>query len=165
LDNKELVKVAKEELEKPSDHNQVNVPNNLIFKKLIEEITDHVKIVSEKLGYKEETSVTCIESWININHAKEITKPHLHAKAEIAAVYYALADEVSAIEFLNPLQQLQYIIDNKKIKNWNEYNSFTWKIVPTSGKLLIFPGWLLHYVINDKNINERISIAFNYRII
>jgi uncharacterized protein (TIGR02466 family) len=165
LNNKEIIKIAKEELKNPYNHNQVNSPNNINFKPLIDEITNHVKIVSRKLGFKEETSVICVESWININHAKEITKPHQHPKTEIVAVYYPLADKVSAIEFLNPYQQLQYIIKNKKIKNWNEYNSFTFKIIPTSGKLLIFPGWLLHYVINDGNDNERISIAYNFKVI
>jgi uncharacterized protein (TIGR02466 family) len=164
LDNKEIIKAAKKEIKNPSDHNQVDLPNSLSFKPLIDKVTNHVKIVSEKLGYKEETSVICVWSWININHAKEITKPHLHPKTEIAAVYYPLADEVSSIEFLNPVQQLQYIIENDKINNWNEYNSTTWRIVPTSGKLLIFPGWLLHYVINNESINKRISIAFNFKI-
>ena len=89
-------------------------------------------------------------------------KPHLHPNVQLACVYYALADKnVAKIEFLNPAQQIKYIIQPKNIINWNENNSGNWTIEPSTNKLIIFPAWLLHNVVG-KNFSERISIAFNY---
>lgn len=48
--------------------------------------------------------------------------------------------------------------------NWNEYNSVTWTIKPQINKLIIFPAWLLHYVVGN-NISDRISIAFNFKLL
>ena len=56
-------------------------------------VYDHVKLVSGQMGYGEKVMPMCVETWINSNAAKEIVKPHLHPNAELACVYYALADE------------------------------------------------------------------------
>ena len=165
VDNISIIKVCKEELKNPSDHNQVNLPKHNTLKPLMHLVYDHVKLVSGQMGYGEKVMPMCVETWINSNAAKEIVKPHLHANAELACVYYALADEnTDKIEFLNPVQQIQYIIKPKKVMNWNEYNSVTWTIKPQINKLIIFPAWLLHYVVGN-NISDRISIAFNFKLL
>ena len=162
LDNKDIIKVCKQELLNPSDHNQVDLPKHNSLEPLIQKVHDHVKLVSRQIGYNEKVKPVCVKSWISRNNAEEIMKPHLHPNVQLACVYYALADKnADKIEFLNPAQQIKYIIQPKNIINWNKYNSVTWTVEPSTNRLIIFPAWLLHYVVG-KNISERISIAFNY---
>ena len=54
-----------------------------------------------------------------------------------------LGEEVSFYEQFNP-----------NVVYWFEPN-------PKSGKLVIFPSWLCHYVYPNKSKTQRISIAFN----
>ena len=162
IDNESIIKICKQELLNPSDHNQVDLPDHILLKPLIQKINSHVKVVSKKMGYQDKIKPVCVRSWINSNNAKEIVEPHLHPNVQLACVYYPLADEnVSVIKFMNPVQQVQYAIESKNIVNWNEYNSTAWTIKPITNGLIIFPAWLLHYVVG-KNVSERLSIAFNY---
>ena len=50
------------------------------------------------------------------------------------------------------------------VEQWNNYNSFTWNIIPETGKVVIFPGYLIHYVKQNNLNKKRISIAFNYKV-
>jgi uncharacterized protein (TIGR02466 family) len=163
-DNKKIIEICNKELLNPSDHNQVDLPKNKKLKPLLDEIKLHVGVVAKHMGYGDKIKPLCTQAWINLHNAKEITKPHLHPKADLSCVYYPLADNNSnKIEFLNPCQQVQHIIKTDKIDSWNEYNSMTWTIEPSDNKLIIFPSWLLHYVV-DKNNLKRISIAFNFTL-
>ena len=162
VDNKKILEICNKELLNHSDHNQVDLPKHNQLEPLLDQIKTHVKIVAKEIGYNDKVKPVCVDSWININNAREIIRPHLHPKVDLSCVYYPLADNnVSKIEFLNPCQQIQYVIKTDKIDNWNQYNSVTWTIQPSNNKLIIFPSWLLHYV-TDKTQSKRMSIALNY---
>jgi uncharacterized protein (TIGR02466 family) len=48
-----------------------------------------------------------------------------------------------------------------------EQNSFTQSVVsvqPKTGSLIIFPSWLMHYVVPNENKDDRISLAFNAEV-
>ena len=50
------------------------------------------------------------------------------------------------------------------VEQWNNYNSFTLNIIPKTGKVVIFPGYLIHYVKQGDWNKKRVSIAFNYKV-
>ena len=98
--------------------------------------------------------------WYNVNSLGSFNRPHVHEGAVVSGVYYVLIPKNSGmIVFLNENLDSYY---NNNIKNFNEYNSSTWKIKPEENKCVLFPSYLKHYVEPNLNKKERISISFNY---
>ena len=76
--------------------------------------------------------------------------------------FYYFGDSYSQdsghIQFKNPVNQLYdyYINDTKSI-----YTSRHWKIPPESKKLILFPSYLEHVIMENKEDVDRYSLAFN----
>jgi hypothetical protein len=68
---------------------------------------------------------------------------------------------------MNPNSQHDQIIPASKTRNivgsHNHFNSSRYVIDPEPGKLVIFPGWIQHFVSSGDN-SERISIALDSTI-
>jgi uncharacterized protein (TIGR02466 family) len=97
-------------------------------------------------------------SWFNINRKNSIHESHNHIPDTLSGIYYVQADVNDAkIHF----------IDNNKISNWpwrSSNNNLTKHDIgfePHTGKLYIFPSYAQHYVAQQTNDNERVSISFN----
>ena len=50
------------------------------------------------------------------------------------------------------------------IDDYNKFTSTDMSVTPSPGKLVIFPSWLVHYVQNNLDNSDRISIAFNVNV-
>jgi uncharacterized protein (TIGR02466 family) len=117
------------------------------------------------LDFKENLNHEIIDAWININKHKDFNNTHKHIGSTFSGIYYVKVPENSGvIEFTNPMSELPYVIGDWMIKEYNFFNSKTWKVNPEEGKLMIWPSWLLHYVKPNLSNDDRISIAFNTRI-
>ena len=66
------------------------------------------------------------------------------------------------LNLINHNNNIENLIDNTLVKNYNPFNQFIQRIYPRPGLLVTHPAWLLHYVEEDDNPPEdRISITFN----
>jgi uncharacterized protein (TIGR02466 family) len=100
--------------------------------------------------------------WANVNGPGSYNLLHLHPASIFSGVYYVKGNEKSgSIRFRNPNLPLEFVIPPRQIKEFNGFNSSSWKIYPEPGKLVIFPSWLLHDVSPNQDSADRISISFN----
>ncbi|UEM22701.1 2OG-Fe(II) oxygenase family protein [Skermanella mucosa] len=105
------------------------------------------------------------EMWGNIIPNGGYTKLHNHSKSHWSGVYYIDVDQMEGdwpengcIEFVDP-RSFPTAFHHPK---FSMLPSLT--IKPENGLMLLFPGWLNHYVHPYHGPAERISIAFNAMI-
>jgi uncharacterized protein (TIGR02466 family) len=114
-------------------------------------------------------SLECSESldftniWFNINSYKDFHRPHTHPQSVLSGVYYIEAThETGNIEFYPPGYELKHENWNKNfVKNTNKYTAHSFKIESVTGRLYIFPSWLLHSVEPNPLYKQRIALSFN----
>jgi uncharacterized protein (TIGR02466 family) len=102
-----------------------------------------------------------LEGWVNINPQHGYNVPHRHLGSQWSGTYYVTVpveegSESGSIEFLSPLT---VPTEYKPLGA----SCFREKIVmrPEPGDLLIFPSYLMHWVVPNEIDEDRISIAFN----
>ena len=122
----------------------------------------------QKMGIKFDTHQVIYEGWINLNNREEITRPHCHPRSFFVAVYYPKSSD-GYLRLENPNRVLEQTIPSSPNDNvvaiHNQYNCVTWDIEVRTGDLVIFPAWLYHSVVGHTNNEDRISIAFNSKLI
>jgi len=135
---------------------------NLEINKLITEIENKSLEVLKKYDLNKKYKTFVQNIWININKKGDFNIPHLHPGSFFSGVFYVNCNENSGnIVFENPALTFEYFISNKEIEKNNNYNSGRMFHAPQNNKLVIFPGYLNHYVEPNQNDEERISISFN----
>jgi len=84
------------------------------------------------------------DMWGAIYNQKDFTKTHQHRQAQISFVYYlqAIGDNISPL-LLTDIEQ---------------------EIIPNTGMLIMFPGWMNHAVPPSQASTERIVLAGNISI-
>jgi uncharacterized protein (TIGR02466 family) len=131
--------------------------------KLFNEIAIEIYKITDKY------QINLEQAWIN-RGGREFSLPHEHPGFHLSAVYYVNANpNKSSISFLRPAQQIikekySQLRNDAVIEELNEFNSSICTIPSVTGNLLIFPSWLMHFVMNNGD-NTRISIAFNGKLI
>lgn len=136
------------------------------FTPLISKVTDKFNILHKDLGLSDSVSQIVSEYWININLNDKISFPHSHPNRVFSAVYYVKAEtNCGDLVFMNPNKVTCQNISDDCIKEYNFYNATHWKITPQKNLLIIFPSWLEHYVQPNLSGTDRISIAFNSRML
>jgi uncharacterized protein (TIGR02466 family) len=105
------------------------------------------------------------EGWFNVLDAHGFNSPHDHPAWLWSGCYYvrvpqADAREGGAIEFLDSRTNIRTL-------TIEEAPCFAIKhtVVPEEGMLLLFPSWLRHWVAPNPSAQERVSVAFNARLI
>ena len=104
------------------------------------------------------------EGWVNINPTHAMNAPHDHPGAFWSGTYYAAVplpdsaeDKMSgAIEFIDPRGSLG---SNARIETPFTRGKFT--IRPKAGTLLLWPGYLRHWVYPNMAKEERLTVSFN----
>jgi uncharacterized protein (TIGR02466 family) len=100
--------------------------------------------------------------WVNINKAGNWNMPHNHLPNEWSGVAYIAVndkaqdkqnDRSGDLIFINPLPM------NQQYKR-----APTISYTPQSGKMFLFPGYLLHMVAPHNDNEERVSVAFNFKL-
>jgi len=146
----------------------ITVSNYMEFKpfhSLLEKIQNAASEFARSLECKE--SLEFSNAWFNINGYKDFHTPHTHPQSVLSGVYYILAEPPCGnIEFYPPQYLLMHETWNKDfVKNNNEYTAKSWKVESKTGRLYIFPSWLLHSVNPQPNHNQRIALSFNFKTI
>lgn len=112
-----------------------------------------LKFVSDK--------VAITEMWANFNNSSNCTNvDHIHNQV-FSGVFYLNCPEGSGKliirnEAINRLWMGNYMSEEK-----TEHTAEAIHIIPEEGKLVLFPAYLPHAVLPNKNNEERISISFN----
>ena len=142
----------------------LTIPNDQIGK-LVDAIVARVDSLRPELGIKKESRIYLNNLWININPPGSFNRPHVHPECIFAGVYYvAVPPGSGSISFKHPATAQQYHTPDDLIDEFNAYSAASWAVDPEPGKLVIFPGWLEHYVEPNLSNGERISIAFNVNL-
>ncbi len=97
-------------------------------------------------------------SWLNYAREDEYHHVHEHENSMVSGVFYVSADEKydSIRLYKTGYQQIK-----PSVKDYNLWNSTSWYVPVSTGKLGLFPSWLSHSVDRKKGKNIRISLAFN----
>lgn len=136
------------------------------FEPLILEVEKRFNVLHTELGLSNSVDQIVSEYWININLNEKISFPHSHPNRVFSAVYYVKAEKgCGDLVFMNPNKVVCQNISDDCIKDYNFFNATHWKITPEKNLLVIFPSWLEHYVMSNNSGSDRISIAFNSKML
>jgi len=128
------------------------------LKKLYEKFQECIDSYSKEIGIKRSY---ISESWMNILSVNGSVGVHRHYDSVISGAYYPYVDDGSApIAFISSTEgfrmiDIQYCTDDNKLYTANVHT-----IVSKTGKLVLFPSWLQHYVPTNKT-EMRITLSFN----
>ena len=106
-----------------------------------------------------------LEGWVNVNEKGAFNAPHGHATHHFSGVYYVSVPEAAedwsgVIEFFNPVGAV-----NQNLQLGKMMLPEKWRTRPVPGQMIIFPGYMKHWVYPNQEDAERISIAFNVTIL
>lgn len=128
-----------------------------------------VQLTEADLGQQIEAGACrlMVNAWGNIMDDGHMTDIHNHAsKSDWSGVYYVDAEagnpdvHMNGFLFLVDPRAIQVISGKGKYRQPHRHVV----VKPINGSLIVFPGWMNHYVRTYRGETERISIAFNARI-
>ena len=101
-------------------------------------------------------------SWSTINEKGSKHHNHSHHNTLLSAVYYVQAESGQLI-INSPTNGMFPNFDFKfDVKEWNVFNSKSWKIDVKTGDLVIFPGWLHHNTTPNEHEEPRVILGANF---
>jgi len=96
-------------------------------------------------------------SWFTSFDEKDYGNVHDHGNAHISGCYYYKTNGNDGnIFFLTPAKA-----SAASSICFQKHHSIAWEHQPIEGKMLLFPGWLLHGVRPNNTKSQRISLSFN----
>lgn len=97
-------------------------------------------------------------AWCNVFYPGRMLKTHCHGESIISATYYIKSPENSGdLVLIDPLGGVNFGWDVTPDMSCGKSRS----IKPEEGKLVFFPGYLLHMVEENKSKEPRASISMN----
>ena len=123
------------------------------FPILKNEILKIVDYYCEQANIKKEVKPVISKSWFVLSQHNDYAHKHNHKKEDLTLVYYCQASGCEGkIKLHSPHSNFKYTSDD------------TYEITPTTGKIIIFPGWLFHSILTNETQNDRISVAIEVTI-
>jgi len=118
-------------------------------------------------GYKEDLVIIDIENfWFNINNNNHGNSVHIHDNSFLSGCFYvdATPDQGNITFYKN--HALDYIVSSQAvIEHYTPASASAITFQPNTGKLLMFPGHLPHGVGYNPTHKDRLSLAFNVKLI
>lgn len=120
--------------------------------------------MAEQMGRKEKPRPgrLAAQAWANVSRAGSYHRTHNHPGSAWSGVYYVEAGDESPDA---PLSGVLELPDPRPYANMTSTpgDPFGQKVLvrPKNGTIIMFPGWLPHFVNPYVGPGERISIAFN----
>jgi uncharacterized protein (TIGR02466 family) len=129
------------------------------LKPLYDEFQRCINHYSEEMGI---TNSYIYESWMNILSMNGSVGVHRHYDSIISGAYYPYVDDGSApITFVSPTEGFRMLdVQHTRPDAQGTYTSNVQNIEAKTGQLVLFPGWVQHYVPPNKT-NMRITLSFN----
>ena len=130
------------------------VLDNPMYKDIVDEIYLYL---NEYIDYcnHDVNGIKIVSSWSNIVDVNEHIRPHDHANSYICGVIHLT--EGSELAFKKPNIKKYFQIDT----NYKSHSETIFKIPAKKGQLILFPSNLTHFVLDQTNQEQRVSIAFN----
>ena len=168
IDNKKILKYCLNRNKKHKDKTSsiyfdMSEPQ---LKGLSKSIKDNVNYLHKELQLSKNFEQEILNCWLNVGNTPYTSIPHNHNDTfgmMFSGVYYVKTDDNTSIEFVNPNKAHEYVLFPETIEKYNTFTSNTMSLKPKTGNLIIFPSWLIHYVVGNTNDKNRITIAFNTR--
>jgi uncharacterized protein (TIGR02466 family) len=166
VDNDSLEKYCREQIALSSIDNQ-SEHLNIVSKELMPvsaAVLSACNKIYKDMGFSGDYRLNISKAWTNINNSFWVDEPHIHRDSFFSVVYYVKANgdkDNGTLDLLSPDSGIRQVIHPKIVSSYNSFNSDKWSIIPETGKLVIFPSWIMHYVTANKSDKDRISIAFD----
>jgi|TARA_R110002020_G_C15958770_1_gene746379 uncharacterized protein (TIGR02466 family) len=167
LNKKELNIVKKIKYRKPDEGFYLSETITLLenktlapLKKFIIEKAEEYK--RDVLEIKDQIYLT--QSWSTINIPNAFHNPHTHPNTFISVVYYAQCEGGFLFFDLNTSSIKECFNFMYTIKNYNIYNSDTWKLRVQTGDIVLFPGHIRHGSLVNNSSIPRIIVGANFFI-
>jgi hypothetical protein len=146
-----------------SEDLDLNLP---ILKQLLNSATNNFIVLHKELGYKKNLIPIIDNIWININPPGGTNQPHIHFDNILSGVFFLKSNQNSGrLMFPHPAINSSYHFHHKTVEKYNENNSTFCHHIPQEGKMVLFPSYALHYVEPNLSNEDRISIAFNTKLL
>ena len=104
-----------------------------------------------------DASLYITQSWLNYTDKNQWHHSHEHPNSILSGVFYVQSTDKDKIYFEdNKYRQIEF-----PTERYNSFNSRTWWIEATQGRLVIFPSSLRHNVSPVETDTTRVSLSFN----
>lgn len=101
--------------------------------------------------------------WCNINPRHSYHGDHIHPYSHISGVFYvSCIPESGAIAFKDP-RPARWMVPPATARTGPE-NTLLVQMQPAEGKVLMFPAWLEHGVMQNPTDTDRISMSYNFEM-
>lgn len=118
-------------------------------------------------GYKRDNLILAIENfWFNINQKGNSNSVHIHDNSFLSGCFYLKAkpDQGKITFYKN--HALDYIVGSQgQIEQYTPISASAISFEPMTAKIILFPGYLPHGVGFNPTDEDRLSIAFNVKLI
>jgi uncharacterized protein (TIGR02466 family) len=122
---------------------------------LEQHILQYLKQINSPLGTTKPLKYRIYRSWMTLTSNGEYAHTHCHGDSDISGVYYLDSNSLDGnLFFQSPNKIMSTSTCFTHIPDATE-------IIPKTGLLLLFPGWLDHGVRTNITEHERISVSFN----
>jgi uncharacterized protein (TIGR02466 family) len=136
------------------------------FRSLIQHIVTHVRMTVDDLAQASGRGMPqmqmSVNAWAMVMRNGDYTIPHDHADTHWSTVYYP--DAGDADEAAYPDSGLLALVDprhgGRPMPGLDIVGS-TFVVRPGTGRLLVFPGWLYHYVNAYRGQRPRVAVSCN----
>ena len=107
-----------------------------------------------------------LNGWFNVNQKGNSNQIHTHGGSFISGTYYVQAEQdQSELIFYKNFTEDFVISSAGQIDNFTAISGATCRYPPKTGRLILFPSYVPHGVMPSTSDNERISLAFNMRMV
>jgi uncharacterized protein (TIGR02466 family) len=136
------------------------------FRSLIQYIVSRVRETVDGLAREREQGMPAmrigVHAWAMVMRSGDYTIAHDHADAHWSTVYYPDAGDADEATF--PDSGLLALVDSRhggRPMPGLDLLGSTFTARPSTGRLLVFPGWLLHYVNVYRGQRPRVAVSCN----
>lgn len=106
-----------------------------------------------------------IQAWGMVMRAGDYTLPHHHAAAHLAGVLYLDAGDADATR--HPQSgRLSFVDPRASVASADGFDLFPslFEMRPRTGSMVVFPGFVQHFVHPYRGTRPRVSVSFNVRL-
>jgi uncharacterized protein (TIGR02466 family) len=139
----------------------LNEPGLEDLRKLVD---DHVQDFGHKI-YSPADGVDLVlkNSWVMEHPPGDYNFAHFHVNSLISGVLYIdVLPNSGDLIFQKSNDNLQLGMIDIGVKEYNPFNSKTFRVTPTEGQILIFPSNLFHRAETNQSDKTRYCLPFNY---
>lgn len=136
------------------------------FRELINRIRARVAETVETLARESQQALPPmrigVHAWAMVMRDGDYTIPHNHSEVHWATVYYADAGDADLET--HPESGVLALVDPRqggRPMPGLELTGSTFSVAPRTGRLVVFPAWLLHYVHAYRGNRPRVAISCN----